>query len=650
MKPEHEIALSRRALLQSAVAVTALTTMTKIASAQNAAPENLLFGLRAGHPRLVASANSWVQIKARRAQDALLDGFLKRSEAEARALLDAPPMAYKKDGKRLLHVSRAVLRRVLLLATQFRLTGDEVFARRAEAEMQNVAAFGDWNPSHFLDVAEMTAALALCYDWLFDWLSDASRQSLRAAIIDKGLKPGLADKGFQNTRNNWNSVCLCGIALGALAIAEDEPDLARQVLAKVKQFNINGLQPYAPEGVYPEGAVYWGYGTTFEVLLLDSLRTALGTDWGLGKSAGFMESAPALLQQLGPTGAFFNFSDGSERIGSEPAMWWFARALKQPSLLFNDKARLQSYANSAKLSDVTTEDDRLLPLAALWWPEANAAGANKPLPLNWLGRGAQSLASFRSSWDDRKAMFLALKGGGASLSHGHMDAGSFVFEAAGVRWARDLGAQDYLSLESKGIDLWNSKQDGGRWKVFRLSPFSHSTLTLNGQLHRADGLARISHFSDSGDAGAIVDLSPIFAGQASRVTRGFAFRANHVLIRDELEGLKEGDSVRWAMLTRAEISISADGSQATLSESGQQLSAILQAAPGAKFESIAADPPNDYDAPNKGFRLLIANFKAPASGKIAATVTLQVLAAPTGIIEDRLEGVELSKWAMAAVK
>ena len=31
--------------------------------------------------------------------------------------------------------------------------------------MLTAARFEDWNPSHFLDVAEMTFALAIGYDW-----------------------------------------------------------------------------------------------------------------------------------------------------------------------------------------------------------------------------------------------------------------------------------------------------------------------------------------------------------------------------------------------------------------------------------------------------------------------------------------------------
>ena len=49
-----------------------------------------------------------------------------------------------------------------------------------------------------------------------------------------------------------------------------------------------------------------------------------------------------------------------------------------------------------------------------------------------------------------------------------MDAGSFIYERKGIRWAIDLGMQNYLSLESRGINLWDQSQEGQRWGVFRL--------------------------------------------------------------------------------------------------------------------------------------------------------------------------------------
>lgn len=70
------------------------------------------------------------------------------------------------------------------------MTGDDQFKERAEQEMLAAAAFPDWNPSHFLDVGEMTAALAIGYDWLYDALPPASRAIIRQAIVEKGLKMG----------------------------------------------------------------------------------------------------------------------------------------------------------------------------------------------------------------------------------------------------------------------------------------------------------------------------------------------------------------------------------------------------------------------------------------------------------------------------
>ena len=621
-EPKKEGISRRQMLQQSAIATAALTINSSLLRADDkektVANHEILASLRPEHPRLIASPSSWDIIKKQRAGDALLHRFLQRSEREARALFVAAPVTYEKQGRRLLAVSRRALRRVLLLSLHFHLTGEMAFAMRAKDEMLAAAAFADWNPSHFLDTAEMTAALAFGYDWLFHQLDGGTRQIIKAAIIEKGLQAGMKSDGWKNNTNNWNQVCLAGMSLGALAVAEDEPQLAAQTLQRTKDFNKYGLQPYKPEGIYPEGAMYWAYGTTFQTVLLSALQSALGTDWGLSQSPGFLQTGTALNQQLGPTGNYFNFSDNIESPGLEPAMWWFASTLKQPALLRYESKELQKYAALQKEPQTNTENNRLLPLAALWWPEKTTDAPQK-LPLNWHGKGENSLVVFRSAWDDPQATFLALKGGKAALSHAHMDAGSFVFEAKGVRWACDLGLQDYYSLESKNIGLWDGKQEGERWKIFRLNNFSHNTLTINDQLHLVNGEAIIRDFSAT-EKSAIVDLSAVFAGQATKVVRRFQFSEAQVVIRDELQGLKPKADVRWAMLTRAEIAL--DGKQATLMQNGQKLRVTLQTEWPAQFETISADPPRDYDAPNPGFRFLIVHLQAPQNGNLDFSVTL----------------------------
>jgi len=589
------------------------------AAATGVAATDPLANLRPEHPRLIATSADWVHLKERVASDPDLASCNEGILAQARTFLSVPPVKRTMTGRRLLSVSRSLLNRVTTLGYAWRMTGDPVFARRAETEMLAAASFSDWNPSHFLDVGEATAAMAIGYDWCHDALSPESRAVIALAIAEKGLRPALdasaGTNGWQRTQNNWNQVCFGGLTLGALAIAEDEPELAATILSRARAGIGNGLEPYAPDGVYPEGPSYWSYGTSYQVLMIAALESALGTDWGLPAHPGFLPSAGFVLQTTGPGGRHYNFADGRESSGLNPAMFWFARRLGDPGLLLFARRYLRK----------TTEDEnnRFSPLVALWWPESGMTNASPSLPLNWLGRGPNPIAVFRESWTEPKSLYLAFKGGAAELNHAHMDAGSFVFERDGVRWAVDLGMQEYESLESKGIDLWNRKQDSQRWQVYRLNNFSHGTLTIDGQLHRVGGHARITHFSDdASNPGAILDLSPAFAGQAAQVRRGFRILPDRrILILDELNGLKPGVVVRWQMPTRASVTV--DGTHATLVQDGKALGAALLASSGSSFGVEPASPPYDgFNAPNPGVSMLFANTVAPESGSLRIAVVL----------------------------
>ena len=58
--------------------------------------------------------------------------MLVRITRMARETLDLPPV-YQKTGRRLLHVSREVLRRVQLCGFAYQLTGDKELLAKAEA-------------------------------------------------------------------------------------------------------------------------------------------------------------------------------------------------------------------------------------------------------------------------------------------------------------------------------------------------------------------------------------------------------------------------------------------------------------------------------------------------------------------------------------
>lgn len=585
--------------------------------------------LRPGHPRLLVVGNTWWEsFNARRQADPVYADFLAANEVAARAILAEPVATRTLTGRRLLHVSRTVLQRTLTLVLAYRSAGDTRFAVRAQQELLAVAAFTDWNPAHFLDVAEMATAVAIGYDALYGTFGTDDRARLRQALVDKALRPGLAiattGRDWTVAENNWNQVCWSGLAIAALAIADEEPALAREVLAAAKTDIVHGLKPYAPDGVYPEGPGYWGYGTTYQVLLLASLDTALDTDWDLTAAPGFLVSGGAQLELTGPSGRLFNFSDCRESDALQPALFWLARRYRDPGMVRGQDRFLGAPPTDPAGLSAYHETERFRPLAAFWWPERGFA-VQPPMPLNCMGHGPTPVAVFRSSWEDPAALYLAVKGGSAGLSHAHMDAGSFVFEAGGVRWAVDLGMQDYESLESRHIDLWNRRQDSPRWQVFRLNNFSHNTLTLGGRLHRVDGNATIAEFSAAAPAPhAVIDLSPVFAGQAAQVTRRFAVHGDRcVVIHDTLRGLAPDTDVRWTMATRATIEL-ADGA-ALLRQDVRALQARAAPGSGARFSTAPATPRADYDAPNPGVTLLLLDAAAPASGDLEIEVELALV-------------------------
>jgi hypothetical protein len=592
------------------------------------------------HPRLLAHEADWARLKVRLANERDLAAYHEALIAEARQLLPLAPVERIMTGRRLLTVSRELLRRVSLWGYAWRTTGEETFARRAEQEMLAAARFTDWNPSHFLDVGEATAALALGYDWLHQVLTPDARATIRTAIVEKGLRPGLDPAADHNrwhqVEHNWSQVCFGGLTLGALAVGDELPVEASQLLELARVGIRHGLKPYAPDGVYPEGPMYWGYGTTFQVLMIAALETALGTDWGLRSAPGFLASGGAYLQTIGPTGLAFNFSDGIERLGFQPPLFWIARVEGDPGLVSLERLRLASPDDRVSVA----RGNRFATLAALWWPESGSVDAAPRLPLNWHGRGKNPLVVFRESWSQPAAAYLAAKAGAAEINHGHMDAGAFVYEADGVRWAVDLGLQPYESLESKGINLFDPTQDSDRWTVYRLNNHSHNTLTFGGQLHRVDGHATVERFSAADRPYAILDLSPVFAGQVGQVRRGFHVQPDHgFVVQDEIAGLSAGQTIRWQMATRAEAAL--HGSTATLTQDGRTLTVRVLAPAGARFTVVPADPPdNGYNAPNPGVTLLGIDLVAAD----ASSVTLAVQVSPGTAVSDRPALRPLAEW------
>jgi Heparinase II/III-like protein len=566
------------------------------------------------HPRMFFTDAETGGVKAKIDGDALLLAAYGHLVAQADALMDAEPVKREKVGKRLLGVSRTCLQRVSYLAFAYRMTNEERYLKRAEREMLAAAAFEDWNPSHFLDVAEMTAALAIGYDWTYNDLDPEARDAIRDAIVEKGLETSMKGGGWVTTTNNWNQVCHGGLVLGALAVLEDCPELSEGIIARAIENVPRAMREYEPDGVYPEGPGYWQYGTTYNVVMISALESVLRTDFGLTAAKGFLKTPEFYLHATGPTGLFFNFSDCGTRGNVASAMHWFAQRRKDPALLWNEKEKLERFAAEKPGAN----GGRLLPFLLLWGQPIS--GVDAPQTLCWRGDGRTPVAMLRSGWQD-DATYLGIKGGSPGTNHAHMDTGSFVLDMKGVRWALDLGGQGYHGLESRGIDLWNKRQASERWTVFRLNNHSHSTLVVDGQLQQVKGNGAVSRFSELQDNPfAIVDMAPVYKGQLDLALRGVRLMGESVLVQDEVKTLDRAASVRWAMVTRAEVALEGDD-KATLRQDGQIVSLRVLSPANAKLAVYDIEkPPRDYDAENPNTRMV--GFEITIAAATAETLAV----------------------------
>ena len=136
-----------------------------------------------GHPRILLLKGEEGKVRQKVEAGGFLQEVHEAILETSRKMLEYPTLEYVKTGKRLLSVSRSALKQIYYLSYSYRMTGDEHFARQAEKVMLDVCAFPDWNPSHFLDVAEMTAAVAIGYDWLYGFLDEEMKSVVRKAII-----------------------------------------------------------------------------------------------------------------------------------------------------------------------------------------------------------------------------------------------------------------------------------------------------------------------------------------------------------------------------------------------------------------------------------------------------------------------------------
>lgn len=566
--------ITRRAMMARLAAITAFAQTEDDPFRQ----------LRAGHPRMILLDSDLDLLRGALREVPQAKRLYAEFEKECDRLLSIPPVEYKLAGNRLSSQTRRALDRVTTLAAMYRISGRDPWFRRAVMELNAAASFKDWNPAHFIDVAEMTHAFAIGYDWLYPALTPEERGWMRDALVSKGLEAGLAAYQAQSQwtrdRSYWNVVCNAALAMGALAVADEAKAEATQVFRFAMQSLPRGLANYTPDGAWPEGLYFWEYATRYACLLFSTLETTLGSDSGLSSTHGIDRTGRFRIYLTGPTNKIFNFGDSPEELGAAPEMFWMARRYGVPAYAWSE----------AKEVDRNPHDDAY----DLVWLDRDVRPPQTPAwPLDAVFHSL-NIAAFRGAWDDPNATFLAVRGGDNKIPHTHLDLGNFVLDAGGIRWATDLGPDEPIPPAMPGRP---------RVSTSRSVTDLHNTITIDGANQDARAEGHIVRQEFGPDLSWVqLDLTRAYP-KLRQWTRkmGLAHR-QAVLMEDNLRADQPVEAI-WGMMTDADVSIA--GQTATLHKAGWNLAVEIASPRHALFDLAPARPGASQ---NPGMRRLVVRL------------------------------------------
>lgn len=536
-----------------------------------------------------------------------------------------------------LSAARLALYRLQTLGMAWFMTGTERYVTRARNELKTICAFPVWqDPDHFLDAAEMTHAAAIGYDWFHDHLDEDERRTIAQAIVDKGLKPGLAqligpaNPDWPRRVTNWNLVCNGGLIVGALGIAERDgkgeidPALTRKVFELGLSSVPTGISGYAPDGAWDEGPGYWTYATEYLAYMLSAMRTALNDEFGLGDRPGLANTGIYRLHAEGPpvgtgslAGLLFNYSDSPETHSGSWVMRWLDLRYNRPVFTW--------VANHRKKPEA---------MDLLWFSPDGP-------PPDGISPDAQfhgtDLVMMRGDWDakdgkwlpwappaaaeDLGITYVGIRAGRNTEAnhHGHLDLGSFVLDCNGVRWAVDIPPVAEATppcVADYELPGYFDLKDGQRFTYYRTSTIGHNTLLVDGRNQTMEIDAKIIFFEPSPTlTRAVIDLTPAYPDCLS-VQRGFALiDRQHVLIVDEIR-TRSTVPVTWQWHTRAGVTLQGLTTRLHHEDAPnptKELYLHLLEPTNAVFEeqSTAVPPPQAPNADIRKLAIRVANAAAP---------------------------------------
>ncbi len=432
--------------------------------------------------------------------------------------------------------------KMVTVAEGYFLLGDRVYADWVNKQIEQVCGIASWmNPalgtstgpdSHAEHVmTNITANLAMAHDLLGDARNEADKAALADAIRNHCILPFIFSTktraawwAWEDWKTNWKIMCCGEAGLAVCAFADHIPE-AREALWLAARGVMETFDAVPPEGDWEEGVTYWFTTLYMGLRFATALRRLSGGAVDLFQHEALGVTGDFAVMTTTPGGRVYNFNDNMDRLPP-----YSADALV---LLAKEKGR-EDWLQTA----------RMFASHSVQWLAAENPDLHTDVPQRtavrfpWTG-----IATARTGWgpDDT---FIAVKATRTKMSHGHLDANSFVLESRGVPLLIDSGTWPYA------FSLGNHDETGPRWNFDAFASVGHNTLLIDGQGQSCGDafVARIvSLDSGNGWHRIVADASDVYPGLLKRFVRTIHLVAPaSVIVHDEI--VCDGERhVEWLM-------------------------------------------------------------------------------------------------------
>lgn len=462
---------------------------------------------RPGHPKLYASADELAGVKR---------AFLNDRGAYAQYL----PKLGGTEAE-IVPLTRGVTaqRSMILLAryaVAYRVTGDNAYREALRQWLPEIETYApppikSIGGGEGLTAGHVLLGTALVYDLMAGdddvRLTEAFRSLLKrqAAATFRDLS---ALTNFPYEQNHL-IIPVCGLAIGSLAILEDEP-AAKDWLAFSESVLEVSIQALGRDGWFFEGSSYWNYTMQFPICYGLAAKRVTGRE--IFNAPIFRHAIVYLAHIMLPGGDFtFDFGDWGPRVEGDGKGFQAGYDLPWHTLTSRPKLFIPMALEREKGGRDAFSRDLIAFLASrnpnksgstaidavfmlLWGvpsqPATEALGAHPEVP-TFHYFDDHGVVHWRENWSDPDAVAVAFKAGPPaghdfthllkqhsrwrpSLGHAHPDAGSFILFAGGAFLAGDTGytgkkeTADHNSLLIDGV---GQHKGGTAWATFEGKPY-----------------------------------------------------------------------------------------------------------------------------------------------------------------------------------